>query len=425
MLAGQLLAFVRRFVADGGAVILISHLLGEILDTADRIVVMRDGTVVAERAGGRVHPRHRWSPPWAASPRRDDDRRRRATLEARARARRVARARPAGQTDGAELVAHRGEVVGLAGLGGQGQTEMLPRIFRRRAAPRARGDASASRWRWSPATARPTASSRCGRSPKNITIGSLRGMLPRPPRSTRGSEAAMAEDWRERIDIRTPDVDNNILSLSGGNQQKALFARALGSDAEIVLMDDPMRGVDIGTKQEVYGMIRAEADRRPDLHLVHDRDGRAEALRPRLRVPRTGASSPTSPRGELTEEKVLHSSFAEGGMIGTLLSPRLLAQRCCRRCRSPILLGAIFYLQPRAIEHARLQPDVQPRGADRAGDDRPDVRDHASTTSTCRSAPMSASSPASPRPGCYDTPLLGHRRRWPAASSLYMRWSAR
>ena len=70
----------------------------------------------------------------------------------------------------------------------------------------------------------------------------------------------MAETWRERIDIRTPDIDNNILSLSGGNQQKALFARALGSDAGIVLMDDPMRGVDIGTKQEVYGMIRAEAE---------------------------------------------------------------------------------------------------------------------------------------------------------------------
>ena len=67
-------------------------------------------------------------------------------------------------------------------------------------------------------------------------------------------------EWRELIDIRTPDIDNNILSLSGGNQQKALFARALATDAGIVLMDDPMRGVDVGTKQEVYGIIRGEAD---------------------------------------------------------------------------------------------------------------------------------------------------------------------
>jgi ABC-type sugar transport system, ATPase component len=54
-----------------------------------------------------------------------------------------------------------------------------------------------------------------------------------------GREAALAADWRRRINIRTPDMDDNILSLSGGNQQKALFARAFGSEAEIVLMDDP------------------------------------------------------------------------------------------------------------------------------------------------------------------------------------------
>ena len=52
-------------------------------------------------------------------------------------------------------------------------------------------------------------------------------------------------------------MDDGILTLSGGNQQKALFARALGSDAQIILMDDPMRGVDIGTKLEAYALIRA------------------------------------------------------------------------------------------------------------------------------------------------------------------------
>ena len=54
-------------------------------------------------------------------------------------------------------------------------------------------------------------------------------------------------------------MDNRILSLSGGNQQKVLFARALATRAPVVLMDDPMRGVDVGTKQEVYAMLREEA----------------------------------------------------------------------------------------------------------------------------------------------------------------------
>jgi ribose transport system ATP-binding protein len=55
-------------------------------------------------------------------------------------------------------------------------------------------------------------------------------------------------------------MKNPILSLSGGNQQKVLFARALGTRAPVVLMDDPMRGVDVGTKQEVYARLRQEAD---------------------------------------------------------------------------------------------------------------------------------------------------------------------
>ena len=87
---------------------------------------------------------------------------------------------------------------------------------------------------------------------QNITIRSL-SRLRHGPLISPGREEAMAESWREKIGIRTPNMDNNILSLSGGNQQKALFARALGSDARTILMDDPMREFDIGTKlSEVY-----------------------------------------------------------------------------------------------------------------------------------------------------------------------------
>ena len=117
----------------------------------------------------------------------------------------------------------------------------------------------------------------------NSTISSL-------TRLTKGglidprAEMRMGDHWKQKIGIRTPDMANPILSLSGGNQQKVLFARALGSDADIILMDDPMRGVDIGTKQEVYGMLQAGSVSGPHVPLVHDRDGRAPALRPCLRV---------------------------------------------------------------------------------------------------------------------------------------------
>ena len=73
------------------------------------------------------------------------------------------------------------------------------------------------------------------------------------------AEHQHAERWREILELKTPRVEMDILSLSGGNQQKVLFARAFGSKAQIVLMDDPMRGVDIGTKHDVYRFIASEA----------------------------------------------------------------------------------------------------------------------------------------------------------------------
>jgi len=306
VLAGQLLDFVKRVVAGGGAVILISHLLGEILGTASRVIVMRDGTVVARRPAAEF-TRDSLVAAMGSVARHDD-----AEAMERSSKRRegapVARARPAGQTNGAELVAHRGEVVGLAGLGGQGQTEMLRELFS--AARRRSREASVSEPVALVAGDRQTD----GIFPlwsieKNITIGSLRqmlrGLLVDPRR-----EAEMAETWKKKINIRTPDLGNNILSLSGGNQQKALFARALGSVAGIVLMDDPMRGVDIGTKQEVYGMIRDEAEGgRTFIWYTTEMDELKNC--DHVYVFRNGRIVADLARGELTEEKVLHSSFAE------------------------------------------------------------------------------------------------------------------
>jgi ribose transport system ATP-binding protein len=92
----------------------------------------------------------------------------------------------------------------------------------------------------------------------NFSIASL-GDLSRGGVVRTAEEAERGADWKRRIEIRTQDMDNGILSLSGGNQQKVLFARALATRAPVILMDDPMRGVDVGTKQEVYEIIRQEA----------------------------------------------------------------------------------------------------------------------------------------------------------------------
>jgi ribose transport system ATP-binding protein len=219
------------------------------------------------------------------------------------------RARPAVQSDDAELVAHQGEIIGLAGLAGHGQTSLLLDIF------------SASSRRVSGVeVTKPVALVAGDRQTdgifplwsiaQNIGIRSLqrlrRGLFVAPD-----LEAQFADTWRQKIGIRSPDLDNNILSLSGGNQQKALFARALGSDASIILMDDPMRGVDIGTKLEVYDLIRAEA-KGGRTFLWYTTETEELGNCDHIYVFRNGRIVADLDRSELTEQKVIQSSFAEG-----------------------------------------------------------------------------------------------------------------
>ena len=304
--AGQLLAFVRRFVASGKSCILISHLLGEVLKNADRIVVMRDGRVAVVDVvqafdrdslvtvmGGAL--RRAKAAVESARPRQAN------------RALRV-RARPAQQGNGAELLAHEGEIVGLAGLSGHGQTDLLLAIFSAAGRHKAGVEVSA------PAALVAGDRQSDGIFPlwsisENIGIRSLaklrRGLLISPR-----SEAELAHLWQRRINIRTPDVNHNILSLSGGNQQKVLFARALGSDARIVLMDDPMRGVDVGTKLEVYDLLREEArNGRTFLWYTTEIDELDNC--DRVYVFRNGRIVANLDRSDMTEEKVIQSSFSD------------------------------------------------------------------------------------------------------------------
>ena len=245
-LAAQLLAHVRRFTATGGAVILISHILSEILTTASRIVVMKDAQIVAEKPASDFTQSSLVAAMGSATQ----------ALATRKASRDTATVLTL-KTTGLPFTARKGEVIGLAGLGGHGQTDLLLALF----------DAQSPHWlpARTPAVTFVAGDRRLNgvfdlwSILRNMTVASL------PDLSRRGlvqtvQETQRGTDWKTRIGIRTPDMSHKILSLSGGNQQKVLFARALSTRAPVVLMDDPMRGVDVGTKAEVYAMIRTEAD---------------------------------------------------------------------------------------------------------------------------------------------------------------------
>ena len=295
-LAAQLLAHVRRFVGAGGAVILISHILHEVLNTASRIVVMKDGRIVAEKAAweftqGRLV---------AAMGSVEKD----AVTSGRAAA--------PGETvlalkvpRGLEFQARRGEVVGLAGLGGHGQTETLLALFERHSANwLSRRDPEVT---FVAGDRRENGVFALWSILKNMTIAALPD-LARRGFVIEGGEAARGAEWQMRIEIRTPDLGNPILSLSGGNQQKVLFARALSSRAPVVLMDDPMRGVDVGTKQEVYQIIRAEAAAGRTF-VWYSTEMAEMVLCDRVYVFREGAIVAELAGAAISEAAILHASF--------------------------------------------------------------------------------------------------------------------
>ncbi|TPL85044.1 sugar ABC transporter ATP-binding protein [Mesorhizobium sp. B2-3-12] len=243
----QLLAYIGRAASRNTALILITHRLNEILAVCDRAVVMVDGKMVADRpAKGLSHS---------------------ALVELmgsieRPRERSVGKAiarppivRHEGRDAGdLTIEVGKGEIIGFAGLDGHGQRERLRAMFyaarRSKAAPPGayvagdRGTEGVFSL-WSIAD--------------NLTIRSL-AALKRGGMISSEATRKLAETWSARLKIKAPSIDTPILSLSGGNQQKVLFARALASDAEMVFLDDPMRGVDVGTKQEVYRLIHAEAE---------------------------------------------------------------------------------------------------------------------------------------------------------------------
>lgn len=301
--SAQLLAYMRSTAETGLSTILISHMLGEILNNTGRIVVMRDGTVVRSDetcafnrdtlvlAMGNTH-------------------REKSQAEARrsqAGGSTVVEALPhrGGQVP---LVARQGEIIGLAGLAGHGQTRMLLRIFRAAAARQA-GVQVKGRIALVAGDRQTDGIFPLWSITENIAIRSMRAIT-RWSLISRAQEDALGTLWRQRIGIRTPDMRNNILTLSGGNQQKALFARALASDAEIVLMDDPMRGVDIGTKLEVYDIIRKEAEQGRTF-IWYTTEFEELDNCDRVYVFRNDAITAELDHGEVTEERVIASSFEE------------------------------------------------------------------------------------------------------------------
>jgi ribose transport system ATP-binding protein len=168
------------------------------------------------------------------------------------------------------FVLHRGEILGIGGLAGAGRTELAHAIM---GADRIDAGTLAIEGR----TVRiksPADAVRCGIAmvpeerktqgiigdltvAENITASCMRNVLLGPGLIDRRREARVANDYVEQMSIRPPSVRQRIRFLSGGNQQKAIIARALFAGPKVLIFDEPTQGVDVGAKTELYRLIGA------------------------------------------------------------------------------------------------------------------------------------------------------------------------
>ncbi|XBS69192.1 ATP-binding cassette domain-containing protein [Acerihabitans sp. KWT182] len=145
---------------------------------------------------------------------------------------------------------------------------------------------------------------------ENLTIGVLK-QLTRRGLVNLGTEETIAVEWREKLNIKVPAVTDAITSLSGGNQQKVLVARALACQPDVVLLDDPLRGVDVQTKNELYAEVRTRI--RSGCSFVWFTTENAElAVCDRIYVFNQGAITDMFAQSEFTEDRLIRASFKEG-----------------------------------------------------------------------------------------------------------------
>jgi ABC-type sugar transport system ATPase subunit len=264
--AEHLLAIVDRLRSRDVAVLYVSHLLAEVMLIADKITVLRDGEVVlAERrealvvkdivtamVGAHEEPRPvtRLTAPGRAALRLED-----LTVP--------------GVLDGVTLTARRGEIVGCAGKAGSGHSGVLEVVSGLRKLARGRvrlpsgapGPRSLRNAVRSGVALVPGDRARIGLmldkpvwdNVSQVSSGALGRYGPLPGRR---KLVAIAERLVQRLRIRTDSVHAPVGRLSGGNQQKVVFAKWLAAEPDVVLLDDPTRGVDVGAKADMHEIVR-------------------------------------------------------------------------------------------------------------------------------------------------------------------------
>jgi len=312
-----LFELIGRLKARGISIIYISHRMDEVYRIADRITILRDGkrllteplsTVTPEQivegiVGRQVHGALEYQEREAATGGQ-------VLLEA-------VDLHAGRRVNGISFQLHSGEIIGLAGLMGSGRTELARCLFGidGLSSGEIRIDGTAVD------ITNPQAAISAGlalipedrreqglvleHSVRENILLPLLGQIRRGPLLDKGAGKRLAHTLIERFAVKVADPEKPVRSLSGGNQQKVVIAKWLGTEPKVLIMDEPTAGVDIGTKSEIVAIIRRLADSGRGVIVISSEYPELLAVSDRVLVMRDGKVVKELSRSEIPDEESL------------------------------------------------------------------------------------------------------------------------
>lgn len=316
-------AIVDKLKAGGVSIIYISHRLDEIFRLADRITILRDGQYVTtlntdETNKDELVKYMVGRQLTEVYPKRDEicvkDE---VIFEA---------VNVSGNGDkNISFKIHRGEVLGLGGLVGAGRTEFAELMFGMR--PKTAGKFIFKGKEISPKTPKDAIELGIGLVPEDRKKeDALLGMsircninMPIYQRISKGTvinekkEEEIAQTYRKEISIKTPTLDQLVKNLSGGNQQKVILAKWLAADSELLIFDEPTRGIDVGAKQEIYTLINHLVEQGKTVLMISSEMEELMGMSDRILILAEGNMTGELNKSEFNQERIMQLASIEKG----------------------------------------------------------------------------------------------------------------
>lgn len=325
----HLFKIIRDLKQEGKGIVFISHKLGEIIEIGDRVSVLKDGTYVGTKnvcdvtqddlvtmmVGRQVQKNYQHENAT------DSFENEKVIFEVKNLSRKDKKVKDV------SFKLHKGEILGFSGLVGSGRSEMMNSIFG--AEPKSSGEIlidgnkvkiknpySAIKY----GLAMVTENRRETGFFHNFDIKENISILPFVKSSKAGGTVGLISSKFEKdcavtqkkdLNIKCATVDQNITELSGGNQQKVILGKWLAADSNIIIFDEPTKGIDIGSKSEIYSLMRRLADEGKGVLVVSSELPELLAVCDTIAVFREGKIVKMFNHRDATEEKIIKASTAD------------------------------------------------------------------------------------------------------------------